>query len=88
MKNSSRALVFGMVVGSLVATLLTGAAGQAQPAHVMATLGSSQWGPAPPMLPAGAQIAVLGRSNQGRQLRRPAEVPRQLHDSGPFASHQ
>jgi len=59
MKIASRAVVFGMIVGSLVATLLTGAAGQAQSAHVMATLNSSQWGPAPPMLPAGAQIAVL-----------------------------
>ena len=59
MKIASRAVVFGMIVGSLVAALLTGAAGQAQSAHVMATLNSSQWGPAPPMLPAGAQIAVL-----------------------------
>jgi len=59
MKIASRAVVFGMIVGSLVATVLTGAAGQAQSAHVMATLNSSQWGPAPPMLPAGAQIAVL-----------------------------
>jgi uncharacterized RmlC-like cupin family protein len=59
MTNSSRAIVFGMIVGSLVATLLTGAAGQAQSTHVMARLNDSQWGPAPPMLPAGAQIAVL-----------------------------
>jgi hypothetical protein len=27
--------------------------------HVIQTLGEAQWGPAPPMLPAGAQIAVL-----------------------------
>src|SRR5581483_6508219 len=28
-------------------------------AHVLQTLKEAQWGPAPPMLPAGAQIAVL-----------------------------
>jgi quercetin dioxygenase-like cupin family protein len=27
--------------------------------HVMQTLGEAKWGPAPPMLPPGAQIAVL-----------------------------
>ena len=27
--------------------------------HVIQTPGEAQWGPAPPMLPAGAQIAVL-----------------------------
>jgi len=31
----------------------------AQSAHVIAAPGEAQWGPAPPMLPAGAQIAVL-----------------------------
>jgi quercetin dioxygenase-like cupin family protein len=31
----------------------------AQKAHVSQTLQEAQWGPAPPMLPAGAQIAVL-----------------------------
>ena len=29
------------------------------PAHVMENLGAAKWGPAPPMLPPGAQIAVL-----------------------------
>jgi anti-sigma factor ChrR (cupin superfamily) len=31
----------------------------AAPAHSMATPGEMKWGPAPPALPAGAQIAVL-----------------------------
>jgi hypothetical protein len=31
----------------------------AQPAHVIVPADKVQWGPAPPMLPAGAQIAVL-----------------------------
>ena len=31
----------------------------AQKAHVIQTPAEAQWGPAPPMLPAGAQIAVL-----------------------------
>src|ERR1051325_3161387 len=29
------------------------------PAHVIENVGGAKWGPAPPMLPAGAQIAVL-----------------------------
>src|SRR5499426_2294003 len=29
------------------------------PAHVVETLSEAKWGPAPPVLPAGAQIAVL-----------------------------
>ena len=29
------------------------------PTHVMATVADANWGPAPPMLPPGAQIAVL-----------------------------
>ena len=36
-----------------------GAAVTAQSPHVMATLNDAKWGPAPPMLPPGAQIAVL-----------------------------
>jgi hypothetical protein len=31
----------------------------AQPAHVIENLSAAKWGPAPPMLPPGAQIAVL-----------------------------
>ena len=32
---------------------------QAPSTHVMETPGAAKWGPAPPMLPPGAQIAVL-----------------------------
>lgn len=43
------------------AAILFGVAAQPSPAqdHVVATPEEAQWGPAPPMLPAGAQIAVL-----------------------------
>jgi quercetin dioxygenase-like cupin family protein len=52
------------VFGSLVAVLLfapfiTLAAVAQTPAHVMENLSAAKWGPAPPMLPPGAQIAVL-----------------------------
>jgi len=55
--KSSSAMV--LLVGSLAASLLAGATALAQGPHVMAPLKDAQWGPAPPMLPAGAQIAVL-----------------------------
>lgn len=50
--------------GSLAATLLlafvlTSAASAQTPAHVMENLSAAKWGTAPPMLPTGAQIAVL-----------------------------
>jgi len=52
------------LLGSLAPALLLAAfstlAGGAQtPAHVMENLSAAKWGPAPPMLPPGAQIAVL-----------------------------
>ena len=41
-------------------------AAQAQTSnHVIATEGEAQWGPAPPMLPPGAQIAVLAGNPMG-----------------------
>jgi len=40
--------------------LLLGAAAVAEtPTHVMTTVADAKWGPAPPLLPPGAQIAVL-----------------------------
>ena len=43
-----------------IAILLLGRGTLAQTStHVMATVADANWGPAPPMLPAGAQIAVL-----------------------------
>ena len=48
-----------MILGSVAAAFLIGAAVTAQTPHVMATVNDAKWGPAPPMLPPGAQIAVL-----------------------------
>jgi quercetin dioxygenase-like cupin family protein len=48
-----------MTLGAVAAGLLIGAAVAAQTPHVMTTINDAKWGPAPPMLPAGAQIAVL-----------------------------
>lgn len=52
------------LLGSLAAALLfapfvTRSAVAQSPAHVMENTGAAKWGPAPPMLPPGAQIAVL-----------------------------
>ena len=43
----------------LFAPFITSAAVAQTPAHVMEDLSAAKWGPAPPMLPPGAQIAVL-----------------------------
>ena len=51
-----------MILGGFAVTLAAaaiGATGVAQTPHVMTTLNDTQWGPAPPLVPAGAQIAVL-----------------------------
>jgi quercetin dioxygenase-like cupin family protein len=48
-----------MILGSIAAGLLINTAVTAQTPHVMAPVNDAKWGPAPPMLPAGAQIAVL-----------------------------
>lgn len=63
MNNASRAVV--LIVVSLAASLSMGTAAYAQSSHVMAPLTDAQWGPAPPMLPAGAQIAVLAGDPTG-----------------------
>jgi quercetin dioxygenase-like cupin family protein len=52
------------VLGSLAAAFLVASfvpapAVAETPAHVMENPGTAKWGPAPPMLPPGAQIAVL-----------------------------
>jgi quercetin dioxygenase-like cupin family protein len=50
LESFAAAVLFGLYV----------AAGVAQtPSHVMENLATAKWGPAPPMLPPGAQIAVL-----------------------------
>jgi quercetin dioxygenase-like cupin family protein len=48
-----------MFFGAIAAILASGAAATAQSPHVMTTLNDAKWGPAPPMLPPGAQLAVL-----------------------------
>jgi len=62
-----RMLIVGVALGLTVVTANAQApakggkpAGKAAPAaHVLLTPGDLKWGPAPPVLPAGAQIAVL-----------------------------
>jgi quercetin dioxygenase-like cupin family protein len=56
MKTSRQAMLALAILSAIVAAET---AIGAQSPHVMATLGEAQWGPAPPMLPPGAQIAVL-----------------------------
>src|SRR6476646_10672886 len=52
--------LFGsLAAGLLCAPFVTAATVAQTPAHVMENLGTAKWGAAPPMLPAGAQIAVL-----------------------------
>ena len=51
--------VRNIIFGAIAAVLVIGAAVTAQSHHVMATLNDAKWGPAPPMLPPGAQLAVL-----------------------------
>jgi quercetin dioxygenase-like cupin family protein len=52
--------LFGaLALAPLLAAVVTAAAGAQTPAHVMQNLGAAQWGPAPPFLPPGAQLAVL-----------------------------
>lgn len=43
----------------LFASFVTAAAIAQTPSHVMENAAAAKWGPAPPMLPPGAQIAVL-----------------------------
>jgi quercetin dioxygenase-like cupin family protein len=48
-----------ILAGGVAAVLVLGATAGAQKAHVMTTLNDAKWGPAPPLVPPGAQIAVL-----------------------------
>jgi quercetin dioxygenase-like cupin family protein len=52
-----KVLMASVVAGALVCGGWGVAGGRSE--HVIQTPGEAQWGPAPPMLPAGAQIAVL-----------------------------
>jgi quercetin dioxygenase-like cupin family protein len=64
MKNITRTVITTLS-GRLAAVLLLAplvtlpAVAQTPPAHVMENVAAAKWGPAPPLLPPGAQIAVL-----------------------------
>ena len=51
-----------------LAAVAMAASSQTPDGHVMATLGEAKWGPAPPMLPPGAEIAVLSGNPMGNSL--------------------
>jgi uncharacterized RmlC-like cupin family protein len=52
--------LFGSLAAALLcAPFVTVAAVVQTPAHVMENLDTAKWGPAPPLLPPGAEIAVL-----------------------------
>jgi quercetin dioxygenase-like cupin family protein len=51
-------LLGGFATAVTLALVMTGAT-KAQTAHVMASLNDAKWGPAPPLVPPGAQISVL-----------------------------
>ena len=53
------ALLGSVAAVLLFASFVTSVAVARAPAHVMENLSIAKWGPAPPMLPPGAQIAVL-----------------------------
>jgi len=53
------ALLGTFIVALLGAPFLTSSGAAQTPSHVMEGLAAAKWGPAPPMLPPGAQIAVL-----------------------------
>ena len=60
-----------------------------QKMHVIADLKEAVWGPAPPMLPPGAQIAVLsGDPSKPVRVCGSAEISGQLRDSRALASHR
>jgi mannose-6-phosphate isomerase-like protein (cupin superfamily) len=53
-----RTLISSAIAGALLCGLCGALSAQTK-THVTASVSDAQWGPAPPMLPAGAQIAVL-----------------------------
>ena len=61
-----------VAVGGCAVVLMVGGTAVAQKAHVMTKLTDAQWGPAPPLVPAGAQIAVLS----GDPMKATAEIGR------------
>jgi quercetin dioxygenase-like cupin family protein len=53
------ALSATLASAALFAWSITSVPAAGGPAHVIENLGAAKWGPAPPLLPPGAQIAVL-----------------------------
>ena len=67
---------------------LTGIVAQTR-AHVIQSPKDAQWGPAPPMLPAGAQIAVLaGDPGKAAPYTVRLKFPGQLRDPRALAPHR
>jgi quercetin dioxygenase-like cupin family protein len=54
----TRKLVWGLTLAAVLATMPAGLLAQGHD-HVLATPKEAHWGPAPPMVPPGARIAVL-----------------------------
>ena len=48
-----------MFLVAVLLAIMTGGVALAQSAHVLQSVDQAQWGPAPPMIPAGAKIAIL-----------------------------
>ena len=53
-----KTLLFAMITGALLCGASAAVHAQTD-SQVIASMNDAQWGPAPPLLPAGAQIAVL-----------------------------
>jgi quercetin dioxygenase-like cupin family protein len=73
-------------VGIVVAVFASSVVVAQSPSHVMETPAAAKWGPAPPVLPPGAQIAVLAGNPMGPgaytvRLRFPAnyDIPAHSH---------
>lgn len=84
--NITRGLTVYLASLAAVALSVAAVPVHAQPAHVLVPADKVQWGPAPPVLPAGAQIAVLegNPSEKGPitlRLRLPAnyDIPAHWH---------
>ena len=64
MRTSRAMIVFGL---ALAVGLATAQAQSGTQGHVVMSAADMKWGPAPPGLPAGAQLAVAGSAIFGRE---------------------
>ena len=81
-----RTIVSVVTAGAILSAGGFAASTSVQRAHVIQTVSEAQWGPAPPLLPAGAEIAVLSgdptkSAPYAVRLRFPAnyEIPAHSH---------